>query len=280
MILKRNEQHLPALLNYADVAGRLGKHQDSVSILLRCIVTDQTNKEAMKLLGREVGRPDGLESVLKNLPIARDTAPAYAFLATILRDEVRVSESRRTSQCTIRPTLYCSSLRSSQGHVQRNVDLLKLAHEAFPENCSYALNYFHSLELVGKYEEAFSFAKEFLKSQRTHEDLAKQVYNTIQGETSVFGKEEGGAAKETCTRVAYKVETSSVRSHVVVDGQDLGDLPKTAPSRDRVAYSADTLDLMAIFFTLVKILYHCGNLAVLPDIVKVRACESRTSLRC
>ena len=110
------------------------------------------------------------------------------------------------------------------------------------------------------------------------------------------GAGAGGGA--TAPRVVYvKGESRSVRGHVVVDGQDLGgeraeressvhcrptalcrtvsnardvtDLPKAGATAGRERYSPETLDLMAISFTLVKVLYHCGNISVLPDIVAV-----------
>ena len=65
MIIRRDEKNFAALLNYADIAGRMGKHEDAVSILMRCIVIDQNNKEGKRLIGLEVGRDDGLENVKK-----------------------------------------------------------------------------------------------------------------------------------------------------------------------------------------------------------------------
>ena len=136
MVIKRDETHLPALLNYADLAGRMGRGEDSVSLLLRCVVQDQSNKEAQSLLGREVGRSDGVAHVLANLPISPSTAPAYAFLATTLRDV---------------------------GQTNRSLDLLKLAAGAKPGSAAYALNCFHAFELVGDLEGGFRFVKGFLK---------------------------------------------------------------------------------------------------------------------
>ncbi|GMH55952.1 hypothetical protein TrRE_jg10212, partial [Triparma retinervis] len=51
MIIKRDQAHFAGLLNYADIAARMGKHQDAVGILMRCIVMDQQNEEVKRLLG-------------------------------------------------------------------------------------------------------------------------------------------------------------------------------------------------------------------------------------
>lgn len=63
MIIKRDESHFQGLLNYADIAGRMGKHKDAVGILMRCIVMQQENEEVKRLLGQEVGREEGVENV-------------------------------------------------------------------------------------------------------------------------------------------------------------------------------------------------------------------------
>ena len=132
------------------------------------------------------------------------------------------------------------------------------------------LNCFHAFELVGDYEGGFAFVKKFLKEQGGKSKLAGQVYDLIKGQASVYGKEEAGASALSSARVVYvKGEPVTVRGHVVVDGQDLGDLPRAGVTPGREKYTPETLDLMAIFFTLVKVLYHCGNISVLPDIVKV-----------
>jgi len=65
MIIKRDESHFEGLLNYADIAGRMGKHQDAVGILMRCIVMDQQNEDVKRMLGEEVGRKEGVENVKK-----------------------------------------------------------------------------------------------------------------------------------------------------------------------------------------------------------------------
>jgi tetratricopeptide (TPR) repeat protein len=65
MIIKRDQAHFAGLFNYADVAGRMGKHQDAVGILMRCIVMDQQNEEVKRLLGEELGREDGVENMKK-----------------------------------------------------------------------------------------------------------------------------------------------------------------------------------------------------------------------
>lgn len=74
-------------------------------------------------------------SLPSNVPISPQTAPAYAFLATIVRDT---------------------------GHVKRNRDLLHLAVTNCPESVTYGLNYLHALELTGEVKEAWEFGREFI----------------------------------------------------------------------------------------------------------------------
>ena len=236
MVLKRDEKHTDALLNYADLAARMGKNEDAVSILLRVIVLDQSCEEAKKLLAKEVKTADGIDNIRVNLPASPETAPAYAFLGTVTRDA---------------------------GAIKEHCELLRIASEQQPRSTSYALNYAHSLELVGRWEDCFRYFEEFLpvcgETMNCHE-----ILKIIKSQKSVFGSASGVSQQ----RMQWVLETASARCHAKVDGAAPLNIGK-ADNAARQKLSDVALDLLALLFTLVKVLYNCGNLGVLPDLIKL-----------
>jgi len=140
-------------------------------------------------------------------------------------------------------------------------------------NRSYALNYLHALELEGKFDDGFKKIKRFLKGLEgslAKSKLAKgvaQFSKVLEGVDGVNGSDRFGAGNSMHTRVKYIEESSLVRGHVVVDGEDLTAIASKT-SGNHVEYSQDDYDLLAILFTVVKILYHKGNLGILPELVK------------
>jgi hypothetical protein len=84
-------------------------------------------------------------------------------------------------------------------------------------------------------------------------------------EKEVMG--EGYLGKEVTGRIDFYEETSKRKSHVVVDGakHEDGLLVKSGG----VTFDENELDLLAFLYTLVKILYNCGNTEALPDLIKL-----------
>ena len=136
----------------------------------------------------------------RTVPITSATAPAYAFLATIVRDN---------------------------GHIERNRDLLSLAMQACPENISYALNYLHSLELVGDFEGGLEFSKKFIKTLLSNDSVGgsswkgkpfhlREIYKLLEDQ-SVYGSKVLECSN-VAGRVDFVEETDFCKSHVEVDG--------------------------------------------------------------
>ncbi|GMH85357.1 hypothetical protein TL16_g10204 [Triparma laevis f. inornata] len=251
MVIKKDETFVPALINYADVAMMMGKAKDAISILLTCIVKDQNNNEVKALLSKGVSAEGGIEHVKTNLPLDASTAPAYAFLATIVRDE---------------------------GHLSAATKLIELAFVGSNmSNKSYALNYLHALELEGKFGEGFSMIKRFLKglagtmrgSAFGLADGVTDFYKVLERLEDENGTDKFGNNNKLHTRVKVIEETPTHRGHVIIDGETWWTEIASKASTKHVEYNQEDYDLLAILFTVIKILYHKGNLKLLPDLVKV-----------
>jgi hypothetical protein len=141
--LQREEHanHLEGLLLYARIAALHGKDPEALGVLLRIVSKHQHHRGARALLATVVGKGDGdrasagkgsaFDLLAELLPLSAASASAYAFLATLVKDE---------------------------GQVDAACGLLTLAGRAAPADHCYALNLVHAHELRADPAAAFAAA--------------------------------------------------------------------------------------------------------------------------
>lgn len=134
------------------------------------------------------------------------------------------------------------------GSVEESAILLQRAIELTPASASYVLNYVHTLEVLLDYQRGFGAIKTFLRNNRS--------------------VEVGGV---TCANVLEILDgvskLDSLRGLKV-------DLPQPTPKRicqPGEALSDADLDLLALFFTVVKLAYVTGALALISPLDKLLA---------
>jgi len=166
IVIKGDEGNRLALYNYARVATDLGKDEDALSILLRCIVLDQSDRKVRLATANALAKSDGIRLLRKHLPLSLSTGPAYAFLSNVVRDNGYVAESR---------------------------ELLKTCVEIDPNNGSYVLAYIHGVELMGDHQEAIDLCFDFVKKCHLPnlEECSKSITRLFNGKPPVLCTEEG-----------------------------------------------------------------------------------------
>lgn len=144
--------------------------------------------------------------------------------------------------------------------------LYKQALTVAPTSASYALNLVHDLEVCNKYQQAFVEFKKFfadnaeatLVSTATKQLSCKEMLSIIERVDDIY--------QHAASRV-YHPETplsesdidfvkTPVNPYEVVKG--------TADGETLLEYSPDSLDLLALFCTLVKVIYIVGALDLIP----------------
>jgi tetratricopeptide (TPR) repeat protein len=85
-MIKNNEDHVDALFLYSKLSTLCSKHDNALSLLLRCVVKRQDDKEIKANLAHAIAREGGMALLAEQLPLTASGAPAYAFIATILKD--------------------------------------------------------------------------------------------------------------------------------------------------------------------------------------------------
>ncbi len=265
------EKHLPVLLAYATFAAQYGKHEEAIRSLLKAVVLDQQDKRSRRLLARLLDTSAGLHELQQQLPPSESSASAYAFLATICKDHAAIGAARR---------------------------MLEIALKYKPMNASYALNLVHVIELQGDgkfYEEAIKVAENYLLVNREFLRVgkrgftAKQLWQALQGATVEEEGIEGvvvawvdsretesagvstGAATQGGQVITMPLRRSSNTTELsfVLDGVEITAADMHPTHADKEEYDGDALDLLALAFTMVKLLYLQGKLHRLGALFKV-----------
>lgn len=136
-VIEADENHTDALLQYATECERRGHDADAMRLALKALVTDQSNKPIKALLAKTVSKEGGLDTLRDELPLNEASSSAYAFLATVVKDF---------------------------GAVEVSIELYTDALSIATNSHSYALNLMHTLECVGRMQDALDVAKRHLEA--------------------------------------------------------------------------------------------------------------------
>jgi tetratricopeptide (TPR) repeat protein len=143
-VLKENEENHEALIEYAYIMmDSKDDYDEALSVLLRCLVKDQSNKYIKRLLTDLMIHPKGGPKLLiKQLAATSDPSqikdtivPAIAWVAMIIKEHSAIDQA---------------------------IELYRFALDTKPTSAAYILNLVHTLELQMKYQEALEATKKFL----------------------------------------------------------------------------------------------------------------------
>mmetsp|Transcript_86982 Transcript_86982/g.130416 ORF Transcript_86982/g.130416 Transcript_86982/m.130416 type:complete len:837 (-) Transcript_86982:22-2532(-) len=226
-ILQKNENNPEALVEYGNLLFEKGVLREAIKVFLRALVLNSEDKTIRRKLAVCVSSPGGLNFLLEDLQDANSSS-ALAFLALIFKDFGALSQSEQ---------------------------LFKSAAELDPTSATYWLNYIHVLEILVKYQEAFDCTSQFLLSNGTSslpfvDDsgslLCSDIHHIIEG------------LKDVSSVLSQRSDTEGTKFAAVYTASDKKQEHKCAPEQ---------LDLLAVLFTLVKILYVTGNLQLVFEII-------------
>ena len=143
--------------------------------------------------------------------------------------------------------------------MDQSEELFKDAADGIPTSATYSLNYIHVLEIQVKYQAAFKSICKFLRENRklslphsngNGSSNCGDILNILEGISDVFG--------ELTSRENFNGESKPFDS-----------VYKSSDKKMPHQLSNDELDLLALFFTVVKVLYVTGNLKAASEIIKI-----------
>ena len=252
--LDEADLHVDILVIYSELALKHGKIEEGMRSLLKALVRDQKNKHIKTLFATTISYSVGLQELRKQLPVSTDTASAMAYLATIAKEESQLSASI---------TLYQDTCK------------------AMPTSASYALNLMHVYETLADYESALRVALNFLKYNSDKKDNKEieglsitDLYLTLQ--KAISSSVKWGSNKSDVSlddeinneySVAFYSDNDRDRIHVKLNNNDTEEDDNV--SWIRSTYAETDFDMIAIGFTIIKILYITGRLQYLPLFFKL-----------
>merc|ERR1712137_285120 len=231
-LLQKNQNNTEALVEYGTILMERGIQQEAIKVFLRSLILNSEDKTIRRKLALAARAPGGLDALLKELQDA-NSASALGFLALIFKD---------------------------YGALEESATLFKGAATEAPASATYTLNYVHVLEILTRYSESYTFIRTFLH----HNAEVSLPHSDGQGQL-------------TCAAVMEVIENTTdidalVRHRTEEAAEERVSLPESyLASEEKKAhgFSADQLDLLALLFTLVKILFLQGQLKLAQQLIEL-----------
>ena len=232
------DDHVELLAAYAHLALLHGKLEEGVRAVLKAIAKDPQHKRTKVLFGQMVNSSAGLAELFSQLPNHKNAASALAFLGTTAKDEGALSAAEA---------------------------LYRQAGSLVPTSASYVLNLVHILEIVGDKERALEAATCFLKQ---NPDVSVGRHGcSCAGLLEVLSSPAAAAtAAAPASERIRVVDLPGQRDLVVLESLEDGATDAAAgDDRPTETLTDADLDLLALGFTIIKILYLEGRFSVLPE---------------
>lgn len=230
--------NLDALLLYAKIAFERGKKSEALTMVLRVLVARPDDKLVKKQLASFLTGSSEMKLLQQVLPPegGASAAAAYAFIGTILKDF---------------------------GALESSVTCFERAQIGNPACPSYALNHAHVLEVCNLYESAYSVLTTFFRKSPTlsvGEILtAGAILDTFDAEGCLPATDQSleklHGDKAMHKREEWRVEwvlKDTGHARVYLNDTLVG-APTEDQRRSTQLPEQDQLDLLACFFTVVKV---------------------------
>jgi len=241
-LLQQDQDDQEALMAYGQAALALGQTEDALKIYLRLVVAKSDDPEIRKLLSTTLKKPDGLKYLYEHLAASDKTASALAFLATTIKDYSGIQEAI---------SIYNDCVK----HV--------------PDSSSYALNLMHLHELNLDYERA-------LTTLETHCDNNGAVcvgtlsLAEISAQLPGSGKYKAALySTPSATAISYYADNPAARAVAGLAAETGAESPDPAGLKPAGSYDENALDVLALAYTAVKVLFIGGALSELPKLIEL-----------
>jgi hypothetical protein len=260
------------LLAYSSFAAQYGKVQEAMRSLLKIVVVDQTEKKSRRLLASLLNTEEGIQEIQKQLPVGEKSSSAYGFLAMVAKDHSAIPAS---------------------------IKMLEFSLGGNTLNVGYLLNLMHVIELQGKYQDALDCCMSFLKIHGamvrvkgggfssadllaamtksgadqavTDADEVGLVLEWVPGsgeyERPKIDDDDASSRREFgSVRVLPLLRDPQSGDYSLGDGEEEQDQP--VPEAAKTLYDGESLDLLAVGYTVVKLLYLQGRIDALPAVYR------------
>ena len=241
-LLQQDQEDQEALKAYGQAALALGQVEDALKIYLRLVVAKPDDKDIRRLLSKTLKSAEALDFLRSHLEPSPATASALAFLASTVKDFSGVKEAI---------ALYVQCVQ----HV--------------PASSSYALNLMHLHELT------LDFAPALAALYAHCETNPSTTVGTISlAELSALLPVESdlGSAlwkKPSAAAIASFAASPPPSALPDLPPETGAEAPDPSGLKPAGTYNETELDVLALGYTAVKVLYVAGALSCLPKLIEL-----------
>eukprot|EP01132_Coremiostelium_polycephalum_P003811 gene3811-4741_t len=239
-IVHTDEDIVEGLVGFSYVLMDRQQLNEALTVLIKILSflgnKESKEKEYAKEKMADIVKEKGVDMLVQQLKSTPQTAPVYIYFANIIKE---------------------------YGAVDGSVELIKMACKFDQFSTGYALNLIHGLEVCNRYDEAFQQIMAFMKYNRPRG--ISQAKITCQTITAIF--EKYGITPESNFKeiASFKRPTppegpTKISADILTTGK---------PLKNSDPYSKDDLDMLAYWYTIIKIFYVAGVLEPLADMVQL-----------
>jgi tetratricopeptide (TPR) repeat protein len=253
-VLGSDPDHRNAILFYGEVMLERQNPAEALPMYLRLVAASMGEDKAIKKpLAQLLAMPGAIENLEATLPPANKAgADIYGYLGGLAKDRSKLAVATR---------------------------LYKTAIEMDGRRPTYLLNHMHTLELTWDYQDAFMDAVNWLAAKVSSHpddgvgDIRSSVVLAVLESHSFQCSIDPGLRAQGST-VAY-VDFSDPAGISTENESAVGADGKKKFSTKSDSLDRESLDLLAVFFTLCKISFVAGELELLPALIRILETEHR-----
>jgi tetratricopeptide (TPR) repeat protein len=254
-VLGSDPNHRNAILFYGEVMLERQNVAEALPMYLRLVAASMGEDKAIKKpIAQLLDMPGAVDHLEATLPPANKAgADIYGYLGGLAKDR---------SKLTVATRLY------------------RTAIEMDGRRPTYLLNHIHTLELSWSYQEAFMDAVEWLTAKvNSHPgDSAGDIRSSVvleALESCNFQCSIDPGLRSKGSKVAYVACSDPAGISTENESAVGADGKKRTGAKRGDTLDRESLDLLAVFFTLCKISFVAGELEVLPALIRILETEHR-----
>ena len=255
--LPETDSHVGSLLAYSRFALQYDKVGEGLKGLLKSIVLDQHNKKTKEMLVKVLVTENGFKELISQIPPSVSSAAAYAFIGTIAKDYSAIDVTIKS---------YNTCLRFRPNSASYAINLIH-AHEAiydFRSAMKALVNFCKNNELLRVGSKGFSCLDLFNALPNDIKNSKPKDYVPTEPKLAMTWVEDDDRGYSRVHSI-LKTDTGGYSIGPEVDG--LYD-PRILNNHKEDYNDAD-LDLLAIGFTVIKLMFFEGRLADLPPLFRI-----------
>eukprot|EP01064_Diplonema_japonicum_P014133 TRINITY_DN2166_c0_g1_i1.p1 TRINITY_DN2166_c0_g1~~TRINITY_DN2166_c0_g1_i1.p1 ORF type:complete len:848 (+),score=191.20 TRINITY_DN2166_c0_g1_i1:2332-4875(+) len=253
-----NQTHVESMVGYTTLMQEVGQDTTAIRGLLNVLVANTTNTEVKEAFGTVMRKvPNSAEILKEVVPVKADEggASALGFLSTVMKDN---------------------------GAVEQSIKILEECRDMCPSTPTYTLNLVHSMSVLGQYWEGLETINAFFKrcpdlGVKTKDGHSVKCSEFIPVLSEVLEKKDkhdflcGKAAQQWAdsgSRLRWVKDGAVITTDASVQPAVSNSVPSTpGGSSTSCEFSSEEIDLLAVWFACVKMLFVQGCLSVLPAMV-------------